>query len=68
MKIKQRILPNARLSDDIGIWEGFVVYKVLYFVFKAETIVDFMVGFLVEVTIFIKVSSKRQRIRHRYGI
>ena len=68
MKIRQRILPNARLGDDIGIQEGFFVYEVLYFMLEVEAIVSFMVEFLVEVIIFIEVPSRRHEIRHRYGI
>ena len=36
MIIRQRVLPNARLGDDIGIWEGSIVYEVLYFMFEVE--------------------------------
>ena len=68
MIIRQRVLPNARLGDDIGIWEGSIVYEVLYFMFEAEAIVGFMAKFLMEVTILIKVPSRRYRIRHRCGI
>ena len=57
--IKQRVLLNTRLSDDVGIWESSIVYEVLYFVFKVEAIAGFMVGFLVEVVIFIEVPSRR---------
>ena len=68
MIVKQMVLPNARLGDDIGIWEGFVVYVVLYFMFEAESIVSFMAEFLMEVTILIEVPSRMYRIKHRYGI
>jgi len=68
MIVKQRVFPNAGLGDDIGIWEGSVVYMVLYFMFEVEAIVGFMVGFLVEVTILIVVPCKRYGIRHRCGI
>ena len=68
MIIRQRVLPNARLGDDIGIWEGSIVYKVLYLLFKAEEIVDFIAEFLMEVTILIEVPSKRYEVRHRCGI
>ena len=27
MIIGQRVLPNARLSDDVGIWESSIVYE-----------------------------------------
>ena len=68
MIIRQRVHPNARLSDDIGIWEGSIVYKVLYLVFEAEAIVNFIAGFLVEVTILIEVPSRRYGTRHRCRI
>ena len=68
MIVKQRVLPNARLGDDIGIWEGFVVYVVLYFMFKAKAIIGFMAGILVEVTRLIVVPCKRYEIRHRCRI
>ena len=31
MITRQRILPNVGLGDDVWIWEGSIVYKVLYF-------------------------------------
>ena len=68
MIVKQRVLPNARLGDDIGIWEGSVVYVVLYFMFKAKAIIGFMVGILVEVTRLIVVPCRRYEIRHRCRI
>ena len=46
MIIRQRVLPNARLNDNVGIWEGSIVYEVLYLVFKVEAIVDFVAKFL----------------------
>ena len=61
------VLPNARLGDDIRIWKGSIVYKVLYLMFEVEAIVTFMAGFLIKVTILIEVPSKRYRIRHRCG-
>ena len=63
-----RVLPNARLGDDVGIWEGSIVYEVLYLVLEAETIVSFMAKFLVEMAIFVEVPSGRYGIRHRCGI
>ncbi|KAL0012115.1 hypothetical protein SO802_007223 [Lithocarpus litseifolius] len=54
----QRVLPNARLADDIGVWEGSIIYEVLYLMFKAEAIVGFMVGYLMKVTILIEVPSR----------
>ena len=68
MIIGQRVLPNARLSDDVGIWESFIIYKVLYFMLEEETIVSFMARFLMEMAVFIKVPSRRYRIRHKCGI
>ena len=68
MIIRQRVLPNARLGDDIRIWKGSIVYEVLYFMFEAEAIVGFMAGCLVKVTILIEVPSRSYEIRHRCGI
>ena len=50
------------------IWEGFIVYEVLYPVFEAEAIVGLMAGILVEVAILIEVPSGRYRVRHGYGV
>ena len=66
--IRQRVLPNTRLSDDVGIWENSIVCEVLYFMFEAKAIVGFVAEFLVEVAIFIEVPSKRYRVRHGCGI
>ena len=68
MIIRQRVLPNVGFGDDVWIWEGFIVYEVLYFMFKAEAIVIFMSRFLMDVAIFIKVPSRSYMIRHRCGI
>ena len=68
MKIEQRVLPNARLDDDIGIWEGSIVNEVLYFMFEAEINVGFMAIFFMKVAIFIEVPSGRYEIEHRCGI
>ena len=68
MIIKQRVLPNARLGDDIGIWEGSIIYEILYLVFVAEAIVSPVARFLIEVAVFIEVPSRRHGIRHRRGI
>ena len=65
MKIKQRVLPNVRLGDNVLIWKGSIVYRVLSLMLKVETIVGFMARFLMEVAIFIEVPSRRYRIRHR---
>ena len=64
MVIGQGVLHNARLGDDVGIWEGSIVYEVLYFVFEAEAVVGFVAGFLVAPAIFIEVPSGRYGIRH----
>ena len=56
--IQQRVLPNARLSDDVRIWDGSIVYEVMYLVFEVEAIVVLMIRFLVEVAIFIEVPSR----------
>ena len=68
MIIRQGVLPNTRLGDDVRIWKGSIVYEVLYHMLKAKTIVDFLARFFMEVTIFIKVPSRRYKIRHRCGI
>ena len=57
MVIGQRVLSYVGFGDNVGIWEGSIVYKVLYFVFKAKAIVSFVAEFLVVVTIFIEVPS-----------
>ena len=61
MIIRQRVLPNARLGNNVGIWEGSIVYEVLYYMFKVEAIASFMVGFLVVVTYSLRfqVGGKR---------
>ena len=66
--IRQRVLLNTRLSDDVGIWESSIIYEILYFMSKAEAIVGFMAGFLVEVAIFIEVPNMRYEVRHGCGI
>ena len=66
--IRQRVLLNTRLSDDVGIWESSIIYEILYFMSKAEAIVGFMAGFLVEVAIFIEVPSRRYKVRHGCGV
>ena len=45
MKIRQGVLPNSKLGDDIGIWEGSIIYEVMYLVFEAEAIVGFVAKF-----------------------
>ena len=64
MVIRQRVLSNVGFGDDVRIWEGSIVYKVLYLVFEAEVTVGFMAGFLVVMAIFIEVPNGRYRIRH----
>ena len=54
MVIEQRVLSNIGFGDNVGIWEGSIVYEVLYLVFEAEAIVGFVAGFIVLVTIFIE--------------
>ena len=68
MIIGQRVLPNARLSDDVGIWESSIVYKVLYLMLEVKAIVSFMAKFLVVVVIFIKIPRGRYGIRHGCGV
>ena len=63
MVIEQRVLSNIGFGDNVGIWEGSIVYEVLYLVFEAEAIVGFVAGFIVLVTIFIEVPSGRYEIR-----
>ena len=63
MVIEQRVLSNIGFGDNVGIWEGSIVYEVLYFVFEAEAIVGFVAGFIILVTIFIEVPSGRYEIR-----
>ena len=64
----QRVLSNIGLGDDVGIWEGSIVYEVLYLVFKAEAVIDFVARFLVVVAIFIEVPRGRYGIRHGCGV
>ena len=68
MVIGQRFLSNVRIGDNVGIWEGSIVYEVLYLMFEVKAIVGFMSRFLMKVTILIEVPSRRYRIRHRCGI
>ena len=64
----QRVLSNIGLGDDVGIWEGSIVYEVLYLVFEAEAVIDFVARFLVVVAIFIDFLSGRYEIRHGCGV
>ena len=66
--IRQKVLPDVRIGDNVWVWESFIIYKVLYFMLEEETIVSFMARFLMEVAVFIKVPSRRYRIRHKCGI
>ena len=66
--VRQKVLPNTKLSDDVGIWEGSIVYEFLYLMLEAKAIVGLMAGFLVEVVIFIEVPSGRYKVRHGRGI
>ena len=68
MIIGQRVLPNARLSDDVGIWESSIVYEVLYLLFEAEAIVSFMTKFLMEVTIIQQRVLPNARLSDDFGI
>ena len=64
MVIEQGVLSYVGFSDDVGIWEGSIVYKVLYLVFETEAIIGFMAEFLVVVAIFIEVPRGRYEISH----
>ena len=68
MVIEQKVLSNVGFGDDVGVWEGSVVYEVLCLVFKAEEIVVFVAEFLVVVAIFIEVPRGRYEIRHGCGV
>ena len=59
MIIRQRILPNVGLDDDVWVWESLVVYQILYLMLKAKVVVGLMARILMKVTIFIKVPSGR---------
>ena len=61
MKIKKRVFLMPGLVM-IGVLEGSIVCEVLYFMFKAEAVVGFMVGFPMVVTILIKVPSRSTRL------
>ena len=66
--LRQKVLPNTKLSDDVGIWEGSIVYEFLYLMLEVKAIVGLMAGFLVEVVIFIEVPSGRYKVRHGCGV
>ena len=60
----KRFFSNVGFDDNVGIWEGSIIYKVMYFVFEVEEIFGFVARFLVVVAIFIEVPSGRYGIRH----
>ena len=64
MVIGKSVLSNVGFGDNVGIWEGSIIYEVLYFMFEAEAIVSFVARFLVVVAIFIEFPSGRYGIRH----
>lgn len=55
MIIKQRVLSNVGLSDEVWVWESSIVYQVLYLMLKEKAIFGLMAKFLMEMTIFIMV-------------
>ena len=67
MVIRQMVLSYVGFGDDVGIWEGSIVYEVLYHVFDVEAIVSFVAKFLVVMTIFIEIPNGRYGIRHTCG-
>ena len=64
MVIGQRVLFYVGLGNNVRIWEGSIVYEVLYLVFETKAIVSFMAEFSMVVAIFVEVPSERYRIRH----
>ena len=68
MVIGQSVLSNIGFGDNVGIWEGSIIYEVLYLMFEAEAIVGFVAKVLVVVAIFIEVPSEVYRIRHGCGV
>ena len=64
MVIGHRVLSNFRFGDNVRIWEGSIIYKVLYLMFEAEATVNFVAELLVVVAIFIEVPYGRYGIRH----
>ena len=65
MIIRQRVFfSNVGFGDDVGIWEGSIVYGVLYLVFETEAIINFLAKLLVVVAISIEVPRGRYGIRH----
>ena len=45
MIISQRVLSNVGFGNDVGIWEGSIVYEVLYLVFEVKVIVGVVARF-----------------------
>ena len=68
MVIKQRVLSNVGFGNDVGIWEGSIVYKVLYLVFEVKVIVGFVARFFVVMAIFIEIPRGMYGIRHGCGV
>ena len=64
MVIGQRVPSNGGFGNDVGIWEGSIVYEVLYLMFKVVAIVGSIVEFLVVMAILIEVPSGGYGIRH----
>ena len=64
MVIGQRVPSNGGFGNDVGIWEGSIVYEVLYLIFKVVAIVGSIVEFLVVMAILIEVPSGGYGIRH----
>ena len=68
MVIGQSVLSNIGFGDNVGIWEGSIIYEVFYLMFEAEAIVGFVARVLVVVAIFIEVPSEVYGIRHGCGV
>ena len=68
MIISQRVLSNVGFGNDVGIWEGSIVYEVLYLVFEVKVIVGVVARFFVIVAIVIEISRRRYGIRHGCGV
>jgi len=66
--IEQRVLSNVGFGNDVGIWEGSIVYKVLYLVFEVKVIVSFVARFFVVMAIFIEIPRGMYGIRHGCGV
>ena len=68
MVIGQSVLSNIGFGDNVGIWEGSIIYEVLYLMFEAEAIVGFVARFLVVVAIFIEIPRGSYGISHGCGV